>query len=261
MKFNRKAALVAAAVPAIVLITPVGSASAHGYVSSPPSRAAQCALKTVPCGAPTFEPQSAEGPKGMMNCNGARGDFDELNDDNKNWQVHSTGSSITIGWTFTARHRTSSYEYFINGTRVGFVDAGNAAPTGSVRHTVDLKGFTGRQKIFAVWNIGDTENAFYNCIDVDINGSGGGGTTPAPTQPPAPTSQPSQPTQSNPPKPTQPTRPTQQPGGGGGSWAPNTAYATGSQVTFDGVTYRCRQGHTTLTGWEPPIVPALWEKV
>ncbi|SDF95804.1 chitin-binding protein [Lentzea fradiae] len=257
MKFTRKAALVLAAVPAIVVISPVGSASAHGYVSSPPSRSAQCALKTVPCGAPTFEPQSSEGPKGMMNCNGARGDFEELNDDNKNWQVTSTGTSLTIGWTFTARHKTSNYEYFINGTRVGFVDGGNAAPSGSVRHTIDLSGFSGRQKIFAVWNIADTGNAFYNCIDVNINGGGGGGTTTPPptsttTKPPAPTSEPTRPN---------PTQPTQQPGGGGGSWAPNVAYATGSQVTFGGATYRCRQGHTTLTGWEPPIVPALWERV
>ncbi|HEX7309203.1 lytic polysaccharide monooxygenase [Lentzea sp.] len=252
MKFTRKAALVLAAVPAIVFITPVGSASAHGYVSSPPSRSAQCALKTVPCGAPTWEPQSAEGPKGLKNCNGARGDFDELNDDNKGWQATSTGTSLSIGWTFTARHKTSNYEYFIGGTRVGFVDGGNAAPVDGTRHTVNLSGFSGRQKILAVWNIADTGNAFYSCIDVNING---GGTTPPPAtttpKPPATTT-------TNPPT-TTTNQPTQPPAGG--SWAANVSYATGAQVSYGGSNYRCRQAHTSLTGWEPPNVPALWERV
>ena len=41
--------------------------------------------------------------------------------------------------------------------------------------------------------------------------------------------------------------------------APNVAYATGAQVTYNGVTYTCLQGHTSMTGWEPPNVPALWK--
>ncbi len=45
-----------------------------------------------------------------------------------------------------------------------------------------------------------------------------------------------------------------------GAWAPNTAYATGDTVTYSGSTYTCIQAHTSLTGWEPPNVPALWEK-
>jgi hypothetical protein len=44
-------------------------------------------------------------------------------------------------------------------------------------------------------------------------------------------------------------------------WQPNTAYATGDIATYLGIEYRCRQGHTSLTGWEPPNVPALWEVV
>ncbi|MFI6102093.1 chitinase C-terminal domain-containing protein [Lentzea sp. NPDC051213] len=48
---------------------------------------------------------------------------------------------------------------------------------------------------------------------------------------------------------------------GGSAWAPNTTYATGAQVTYGGATYRCRQGHTSLPGWEPPNVPALWERI
>ena len=45
-----------------------------------------------------------------------------------------------------------------------------------------------------------------------------------------------------------------------GTWAPNTAYAVGDTVTYSGSTYSCRQAHTSLVGWEPPVVPALWEQ-
>ncbi|WP_083189155.1 glycosyl hydrolase family 18 protein [Paenibacillus sp. KS1] len=43
-------------------------------------------------------------------------------------------------------------------------------------------------------------------------------------------------------------------------WAPNTAYKTGDLVTYGTDTYQCVQGHTSLVGWEPPNVPALWSK-
>jgi hypothetical protein len=41
-------------------------------------------------------------------------------------------------------------------------------------------------------------------------------------------------------------------------WAPNVAYNVGDLVTYDGVTYSCRQAHTSQVGWEPPNTPALW---
>lgn len=44
------------------------------------------------------------------------------------------------------------------------------------------------------------------------------------------------------------------------AWAPNTAYAVGAEVTYSGVIYRCQLAHTSLAGWEPPNVPALWVK-
>jgi hypothetical protein len=44
----------------------------------------------------------------------------------------------------------------------------------------------------------------------------------------------------------------------GATWAPNTFYAVNAVATYNGVTYRCRQAHTAVTGWEPPNVPALW---
>ncbi|WP_420713242.1 carbohydrate-binding protein [Streptomyces sp. Tu 6176] len=32
-------------------------------------------------------------------------------------------------------------------------------------------------------------------------------------------------------------------------------------MTYNGVSYRCLQGHTAYPGWEPPNVPALWQPV
>jgi chitinase len=44
-------------------------------------------------------------------------------------------------------------------------------------------------------------------------------------------------------------------------WKPNTTFATGAVVGYNGAVYRCVQGHTTLDVWPPDAVPALWEKV
>ncbi|GAA0133468.1 glycosyl hydrolase family 18 protein [Paenibacillus sp. YSY-4.3] len=41
-------------------------------------------------------------------------------------------------------------------------------------------------------------------------------------------------------------------------WAPNVNYKANDQVTYEGQTYYCIQAHTSLPGWEPAIVPALW---
>ncbi|WP_411083963.1 carbohydrate-binding protein [Streptomyces sp. cmx-18-6] len=46
----------------------------------------------------------------------------------------------------------------------------------------------------------------------------------------------------------------------GGTWAAGTSYRAGDRVTYGGVAYRCRQAHQAITGWEPPNVPALWER-
>lgn len=43
------------------------------------------------------------------------------------------------------------------------------------------------------------------------------------------------------------------------AWQPNTAYAVNALVTYNGSTYKCLQAHTSLVGWEPPNVPALWQ--
>lgn len=42
-------------------------------------------------------------------------------------------------------------------------------------------------------------------------------------------------------------------------WSPGVAYKVGDQVMYSGTLYECQQAHTSLTGWEPPNVPALWK--
>ncbi|WP_433243608.1 carbohydrate-binding protein [Streptosporangium sp. CA-135522] len=51
------------------------------------------------------------------------------------------------------------------------------------------------------------------------------------------------------------------PPNGGGTWKAGTNYKAGDQVTYGGVTYRCLQAHTAYAGWEPPNVPALWQRL
>ncbi|WP_064741647.1 carbohydrate-binding protein [Hamadaea tsunoensis] len=45
------------------------------------------------------------------------------------------------------------------------------------------------------------------------------------------------------------------------AWTAGHAYKAGDIVTYGGHTYKCLQPHTSLTGWEPPNVPALWQLI
>jgi chitin-binding protein len=159
---------------------------AHGYVSNPPSRQAQCKSGVVKnCGQIMYEPQSVEAPKGRRQCSGGIGMWSSLDDNNKGWKVTSVGSSVTVTWTLTAVHKTANWEYYLGNTRLAVFTG-----TGTT-HTVPLGGLTGRQTILAIWNIGDTANAFYNCIDLQIGGgstsggsTSGGSTSTTPSTPP-----------------------------------------------------------------------------
>lgn len=42
------------------------------------------------------------------------------------------------------------------------------------------------------------------------------------------------------------------------AWQANKAYAVGTLASYQGKLYRVVQAHTSLIGWEPPNVPALW---
>ncbi|WP_086008083.1 lytic polysaccharide monooxygenase [Nocardia concava] len=259
--------------PVIVAILPATQAQAHGYVSAPLSRQAQCAQGLLSCGDIQYEPQSVEAPKGSNKCSGGNARFPELDDDSKPWQVQSVGSSVTFTWTFSALHRTQNWEYYIGGTKVATFDGGNSpAPAEGVSHTVDLSRFTGRQKLLAVWNIGDTVNAFYSCIDLQIGGGGTPTTTTPPTTttaPPTTTTPPTTtppvtttpPTTTTPPPTTGHQHPTTTPGQpAANAWKVGAHYNIGDIVTYDGMRYRCLQAHTVYDpGWTPVAAPALWQ--
>ena len=242
-------------------------ALAHGYVSAPPSRQALCASGAVAdCGQIQFEPQSVEAPKGGRSCDGGVAGFSVLSDESRNWPARAVGSTVTFTWVMTARHRTANWEYFIGDKKVATVGGGNAQPDAVVTHKIDLGAFPGRQKVLAVWNIGDTPMAFYSCIDLNVGG--GGASTPAPAPAPTRTTTAPRPSTSAPAasaptvSPTTTTTTTKAPAvpiASGSDWKAGTAYRTGDKVTYQGKTYECRQSHSSITSWEPSIYTlALW---
>ncbi|MFB7668040.1 lytic polysaccharide monooxygenase [Kitasatospora sp. NPDC056138] len=192
---RKRHALVAAAVAAAVPVALAVPARSHGYISTPPSRAALCAAGTVTdCGEIQWEPQSVEGPKGFPAkgpadgtlCAGGNTRFAELDDPRGGaWPTTrvTAGQRLTFTWTFTARHATTSFRYFL--TKPGYdasqpltrssldttpfltVPYGGAQPPSTLSHTATLPtGRTGHQVVLAVWDIADTGNAFYSCTDV-----------------------------------------------------------------------------------------------
>ncbi|MFF0298548.1 M28 family peptidase [Kitasatospora sp. NPDC004614] len=50
-------------------------------------------------------------------------------------------------------------------------------------------------------------------------------------------------------------------GSGGTTWAAGVNYNAGDVVTYNGVSYRCLQAHTSQSTWTPDVVPALWQRV
>lgn len=156
-------------------------AEAHGWVVSPPSRQDHCATRTVSwsCDGVEWEPQSVEAPKGSMQCSGGSR-FAVLDNGSLGWPRTNISSTQTFRWTLTVQHRTATWEYFVDGQPFKTFDDGGATPGASVSHT--LSGLpSGNHTILARWNVFDTGNAFYACMDVNIGGgspSAGAGVSP-----------------------------------------------------------------------------------
>jgi hypothetical protein len=161
MRTKRRVAVAVGALvaPLLAVSLPASTAGAHGWVTSPGSRQDQCAAGIVDCGQIKYEPQSVEGPKGLKSCSGGNSQFAELDDDSKGWRVTPVGTTHTFTWHHTARHATANWQYFIGNQKIAEFDGRGAQPAPDV---------------LAVWNVADTGNAFYSCIDVNIGGSGGG---------------------------------------------------------------------------------------
>jgi len=238
----------------------------HGYTSDPPSRSALCATGEVTdCGAISYEPQSVEGPKGFPAAGPADGEicsagldqFAELDDPRGgNWPATSVSAGTqTFTWTMTAQHSTATFDYYLTNENYDptqpltrdMLDLepfasfamGGAKPDHEMNHEVTLPERSGQQLILSVWNIADTVNAFYSCIDVDFGGSGGGEETPTDPATETPTSEPS-------------ATPTADPGDGTGcaaaAWDASAVYTVGDEVTHGGIAYRA---DWWTTGEEP----------
>lgn len=287
MQARTKLALAASAIVAAsisVFAIPTG-ATAHGTMSDPPSRIYQCrfnenpenptsggcrAAKDAMGSAPFYDWNEvslleAGGrhreiiPNGKL-CSAGRDKYRGLDLARTDWPAKSISpGSRTITYYASAPHANSNFEFYI--TRQGWNPSGplnwsdlvhiqtfnNQNPATYTNWTINIPQRTGRHILYSIWQrvVGSNE-AFYTCSDVDF---GGGTTNPPPTTPPP----------TNPPPTSSPTPPpTGQPGG---TWQANRAYAIGDRVTYGGLTYQCRQAHTSIAGWEPPNVPALWLRV
>lgn len=169
------------------------SGFAHGYVTSPGSRAyfgtVAAGNLNQNVGRAQWKPQSIEAPKntfidGKLASAGVTG-FEPLDEQTATrWHksVINPGN-LTISWNLTAQHRTSTWDYYITKTGwnpnaslkisdfelIARIDDKATVPPKIVNQTItipqDRKGY---HVILAVWNISDTTNAFYQAIDVNI---------------------------------------------------------------------------------------------
>ncbi|AOH56651.1 hypothetical protein ABE28_019970 [Peribacillus muralis] len=179
-------------------------ASAHGYVESPKSRSLLCKEQVNKnCGSIMYEPQSLEGHKGFPGTSipdgklaSAGGLFGGVLDEQTatRWSKNAIQSGPqTFTWNLTAMHSTAKWHYYITKqnwnpnkplTRdqlelVPFYEKNDngARPSNKVNHQVVVPQRTGYHVIFAVWDVADTVNAFYNAIDVQFSGTNVGGTS------------------------------------------------------------------------------------
>ena len=241
------------AATAIVPVALAGSASAHGWVTDPPSRQDNCATGTLSfdCGKLKYEPQSVEAPKWSMECGGGNVDYAILNDETLPWPVKTIGTDIDINWNIKARHATASWEYFLDGTLIQTIDSKGAKPEAVVTHRLTNLP-EGKHTILARWNVADTINAFYNCLDVNVSKTGTVEPTVAPTVEPtvAPTVEPTtEPTVAPTVAPTtEPTvaptaEPTVPPAGevcDVAAWNVARTYVAGNEVSYNGGVWKAK---------------------
>lgn len=192
----------AVAIGATVLIP--SAAFAHGFVgddSGNPTHTltARAALKANgDMGGAQWEPQSLEAPKGFPASGPADGHLasagheqwsalDEQREDRWQKNVVEQGD-VTVDWTFTAPHMTSQWRYFM--TKEGWdpndaldrddlelietVSHDGSAASNNPSHEITIPSDReGYHVIYAVWDVADTANAFYNVIDVDVQPADG----------------------------------------------------------------------------------------
>ncbi|MGF3055716.1 lytic polysaccharide monooxygenase [Microbacterium sp. YY-01] len=225
-RFRSMAVVVAVAAGLLAGGAMATSASAHGWVTDPGSRQDHCSTgaTSFDCGGIKYEPQSVEAPKGSMLCSGGNEGFAILDDDSRPWPRTTIDSTTTFTWKITARHSTTSWEYFVDGERFKTYYDNGKRPEATVQHTLQNLP-AGDHTILARWTIDDTINAFYSCIDVTVGEGGSVTPTPDPTTDPEPT-----------PDPEPTTGPVEE--CDAVAWNSGTIYTGGEKVSHDGVEYR-----------------------
>lgn len=193
----------------VVAATP---ASAHGYVNGTVvARAA--ATQNTDRGAVANEPQSLEAPKGfpesgpadgkLASAGGLFGGVLDQQTAARWWKNPVSAGPLTVTWQYTAPHRTSQWRYYLTKpgwnpnaplTRSEFeliatVPHDGGAASTRPAHTITIPADrSGYHILYAIRDVADTTNAFYNTIDLDVGAPGQVPTsTPNPTSTPATT--------------------------------------------------------------------------
>jgi chitin-binding protein len=140
------------------------------------------------------------------------------------------------------------------------------------RVPVKLPERTGRQLLYTIWEQGDGKAALYSCSDLIFGGEAGSdetkpvaqvraslAATPTASAAPTPTPTPTEVAVSR-------TAARSAASSADGEdehaeWEAGVRYHEGDVVEYDGSSYRCLQGHISMSGWEPDSAEALWEPV
>lgn len=175
-----------------------GVANAHGWVGAEGSDlvARQVMPGNTGLGSAQYDKQSLEGPKGFPETGPVDGQLASVNkkfgpnlDEQSptRWVKNKVKAGpVHVNWTFTAPHKTTDWKYFI--TKIGWdqnapLTRTELEPLATIKHdgseasnhpnqVIDVPAdHHGYHVIYAVWNVADTGNAFYNTIDVDIEGA------------------------------------------------------------------------------------------
>lgn len=99
------------------------------------------------CGDIKYEPQSVEGPKGLTSSSGGNSRFAERDSDSKGWKVTPVSRTTSFQWGLTARHATSTWQYFMRRAEGRRIHDNGAQPGSTVTHQVNFGGLAGKQKV------------------------------------------------------------------------------------------------------------------
>ncbi|EHB5085181.1 carbohydrate-binding protein [Enterococcus faecalis] len=211
MKRNllKRSLLTATTLTGMVLMLNTDSAFAHGYVETPPARGYQGQLDKEAMGWTAAlnlygnvitNPQSLEAPKGFPQGGpsdgriaSANGGFGQIGDfvldkqtSDRWYKTDINSGPNTFTWHYTASHKTSKWHYYMTKPGwnqnaplnrdelelIGTIEHDGSTALNNLSHTINVpQNRVGYNIILAVWDVADTENAFYNVIDVNVKNS------------------------------------------------------------------------------------------